>query len=493
MSGAQIFRNMSVLVIFSCISVLISHYSYINSTTIFSPWHHDDFNILTWPMTPAFNVIRPVTTNLFPVLALTNSFTVYTICFLMSILAFSFLSNFALLFFGANLKSFDQIFMAAISSLTWFNMPGSVYQYQYLGMMPQLTSIIFSSMAIILAHWLINSTREKNPVYLFLFFMLCVLSCLSKEDTIMVVIVYCAFEILKKNDTSIKISKILFFIAIISFALMIAHIKYIGSPVVFGEGAYKVQNVWHGLFFGIKFYFFTQHTVAASFVLVLFFCSWELVKNIRLHPISSITFFHLFNSKIVLVSTIIAVLILPYLILPRKFEFYSIAVQPLLITAAIILVYSHIRISNQAPFARLVLSWLAVFLIIGLNYSDRDQTVGHLNWIKFLRTITATEAAEIEHYRANGLGECKKIIVKGVDDISLFLAEDSDILDEILGVKTEWVILTKIDTRMHVWAYDSGRVFSDNWRYVSRIEDAGVTDCTLEFNASTNRATFTQR
>lgn len=462
---------------------------YFSINSIFSPWHHDDFSGLAESSTYTFRAARLFSSNSIVFLAPLGSIAYYLSFFAICL---SYLTLAALLVqisFDMRLSGRFNFAFGFAGSVIWFAQSSAAQMIQYLGLITNGLSALLGFAAMLTLHVYLRS--RHRPLLLVLFVFLCAGSAFSKEDMSLFLLwgillngVVISFE----RNTSAAVAKCIIplLVVLIAYGASLSHDVVYGSAFLTGKSqAYDLSHPVRNIIANLGFYFACSRS---TFILSLFWAAAgiiALVQFIRIRVFTPLLYGTLF------VSGAYFALLAPYLILPRRFDFYAMNFLPLLSFGIIpfaYLILKKVTVRVALPSA------LMIALIVGYVFykTDRVDREAGLAWLKMLRERSLKEIQETQRAADLGLATCDSVLVSGVsDEIGPFHAVSTSYFKNKLGLSTNWVMRVEPDTRLDTWRMARPHLASD-WQYLKpdQIDERSFT-CGLKFDPITSRAEIT--
>lgn len=391
---------------------------------------------------------------------------------------------------GPKTNSFEQAAMIFIGSLLWFSLSSSTQSVQYLGLMTNATSYLFGITAAIL---LMNLARPPSirVAKLVVFAVLVGAAAFAKEDMGPFLCCVCAFAALERYRYgttaigSVKFMIVSMLLVLLWCGASLLHSIYVGSPFVNGTGPYSLTNAPSNALDNFVFYTcgVSQATciVYGSFAagICALLVAGALLPQLRLAGVAS---------GAIGISSL--ALMLPYLVLPRKFDFYAMTSFPILgfgLTPLLIVAVDALVARREVRWIRWAIIWTCAVGVVYLNRIDQEIRDQNLKWLATVRSELRRQIDELDRSVDFGIQGCSKVGVQGVNGLGPFLTTSASYLNEHTNAPIQWEIVTPSKSLLELWS--GQRPFPPNLSYVRSV--ANVTaGCRLIFDPATLRATM---
>lgn len=487
-------------VLMSCLAVIaafaVVHGPFTNLDALRTPWHHDDFMLIYDARLYAFSfwMPRPVSLNWAKLTGSYDHDTYYAAYMTVWIAALVLTHQFVLKGLNLRLTLAGTFLSTLMGSLIWFSLQPSYQVLQSSGLVTNQISYLFafgSGLALLSADGLIR--RFGVAGYGAVLFVTTSLAAFAKEDMVLLLLICAAYrfvsDLIAQRNAEHRLNAFALSAGIITlcYALSFAHAIAISSPFIGGGGtAYSlsnwVANVSHNLAYYLAVSRASAFLLAASFVFAIILTA----VAVRRSAYRKIALYTMFLQAATLGA------MAPYLILPRNFDFYGVSYLPLVAfsvapsaLATSTLVFAHRETWYRAIAAAAIM--LPIFASAWIL--DRHILNGSLHWMKFLREESARQIDETRRAYDMGLAKCSEVVVRGVEDIGPYLSTSAEHLNQMLGAKIRWRIVTKDGTRLRVWSKSRAFQLAD-WQYVDESEDPPSIDaspCMLSYNTKLRR------
>jgi hypothetical protein len=456
---------------------------WLDSSTFFVPWHHDDFDILS---NFGFQVlsVRPVSRNLLFNAGYLGPYFLYSALTATWMLGFGLTFVLILRVFELKLNLGLAALLAGIGSCTLFALACSAQAVQYSGLGTNALSYFFGMAAAVL---IVSAGRRTNVVHYLAISAFSFLSAFAKEDMAPFLEAACVLAGLRvyargaSLASAVRSSLLLALIVAVCFVLSIVFALVGHSPFVGGSGDYDVSYPLHNILGnGIKYV-----TLSSGAEIVL--CSFAIVTLVAVCG----------NAKLrqpavqaVWVLGAVVALTLPYLLLPRFFDYYGLNFIPLIalsIGPAILAIGLSMGWSQHAATVLAVAG--AGLVAIATFVTDEVPRNAALSWLTNVRSVSRAAIAEVHRIADNELRDCGTVKVTGASDtFGPFLATSASYLDGELRQKFNWEIAYEPGTILEGFAPGRSR---DRWQYIPRKSmnlTLGPAECSLEFEPQTRHA-----
>ncbi len=463
-----------------------------NWATRFVPWHHDDFGALAGFTRLDLSMVRPVSGNFELFFGQFGEATYYLVIWFLVFTLVTVTIEFTITLFSLRFSPTLQFWFSATTAAMFFSTAYATEAFQYLGLQTNLLSYIFG-----LAAGTILLRRSASVWSLVAVFLLVTLSAFSKEDMAAFLGVVVLARLWRDRgqgpDQPPLAGRAHRLIALVAlpYGLSVAHSLAFGSPFLSNNGPYQLSAGLNNLIHNWPLYVAESQGVQATFALfgaavLLLVVACIIVKSLRQYLLATVT-----------ATALVGSLLLPYLLLPRVFSWYTLNFFPLLascLVALVLILIGALPASRRAiPTLRSGLACIALVLTpLVLDFAKRAEV--QLDYATKRKNMAA-QFQEIGRLSASGLTECQSVLVTGVSDIwSPFTTWDTRYLNHRFGLQASWIVVTLPDTRLATF----GKPFpsaNDPIRFIS--QDTLTTnpkaisyDCQVDFTPATVQATF---
>jgi hypothetical protein len=439
----------------------------------YTPWHPDDFAMLSGAGTVSLLNPRPVSGNIFIFFGRLGAAGFYSVFTAIWIVAMTATSVFANRVFGLRPSPWLSLIFAFAGSAIWYATAPSIQSLQYLGLITNSISLMFGFFAALVFLQLgqLQFGSNRYIATALLFTLLVVLAAFAKEDMIaFLMLVAVGSDCLIKSQNRRRTPVLGVVIVAVCYIASAAHGKLVGSPITAGVGPYDISHLPHNLVENFAFYL--TASPATSVLLGLFTAAAALFGTLSVwRP----TLRQAFKFSLFILLCALA-LLAPYLILPRHFDFYAMNFVPLIAFSFAPLALKFGRTATGAVV-------LAVFCL--LFFVDRSSRNTAMAWMQRVRERSLVQIQGIKRAVDLGLRDCSSVSVTGVDDsLGPFLSGPAYV-STLIGKNINWSIQAKPGSLLD--RNHPARV-SANWKYSPAIE---TSDCRLDFDLKVSRATFT--
>jgi len=430
---------------------------------------------------------RPVSSNLISFLGQFEPMIYYAAFFIISFFALSFIARLVLDIFEVELGDFGNLVFGFLGAFLWFSQVGAAQMVQYLGLMTNALSMLsaFAAASLLVRAYGRQSRSFTWPVGI-AFAGLVLFSAFAKEDMLLFLLWTCLFIAVRLHfDGASPLKAILpAAIVVVAYGLSFAHVKIYGSPFVLGTGPYGLAGVKDNIILAIRFYaVFSLVAAGLLFIwVVAFLLSLGLFFRSKEPPLISIGALYITGA--------FAALVAPYLVLPRRFEFYAMNFYPLLSFGLLPLIVMFARHCGArglaAVWTGVIVSGSATALAFHLEATNRHA---HMAWLKTIRERSFIQIQETQRAADLGMRNCRTIFVTGVsDNLGPFLMDSARFMRLRMRIAAQWQIVAMPGTILEVWSKSRG--FPTNWQYVPPETGAPDQSCRLDFDPRTFRAAF---
>ncbi len=463
-----------------------------NWAVMFVPWTHDDFEVFEGFTGFDVRAVRPIATNFELFFGQFGEVAYYSIISLLIISLLTITIQFAITLFELEISNTALFLFSAATASVFFSTTYANIVFQYLGLETNLLSYIFGMLAAI-----VLLRRGGSLWSLLLAFLLVMLAAFSKEDLAaflgVVVLARLAREWARgANRRSLVISAACHFGVVgLPYALSVTHSLVLGSPFLSNQGTYTLSGPLEHISRNLVFYVTSSRCILGVFALLLasvllLLLASPLVASLRRYRAASLSS-----------VAAVAALLLPYLLLPRSYGYYTVSFVPLAIAALLALGLTLFRTlaPGHGPIARVSLGLLVLGVIIGPFALDYQARIYQMEWHEEIRQSIDTQYQQIARANTLGLQSCNAIRVSGLSNIlSPFMTWYAGYINHRFHIKGQWLIETEPKTRLDGFGKPHPSP-TDPIRFITAEELAKNTgssthDCELAFNPETLQATF---
>jgi hypothetical protein len=438
----------------------------------YTPWHPDDFAMLSGAGTVSLLNMRPVSSNIcifFGRLGAAGFYSVFTAIWIAAMTATSVFAN---RIFGLRPSPWLSLIFAFAGSAIWYATAPSIQSLQYLGLITNSISLMFGFFAALVFLQLgqLQFGTKRYIATALVFTLLVVLAAFAKEDMVaFLMLVTGGSGGLIKSQNRRRTPVLGVVIVAVCYIASVAHGKLVGSPITAGVGPYDISHLPHNLVKNFAFYL--TASPATSVLLGFFTAAVALFGALSVwRP----TLRQTFKSSLFILLCALALLV-PYLVLPRQFDFYAMNFVPLIAFSFAPLALKFGRTATGAVV-------LAVFCL--LFFVDRSPRKYGMAWMQGVKERSLVQIQEIKRAVDLGLRDCSSVSVTGVDEyFGPFLS--GGYVSTLIGKNINWSIQAKPGSPLY---RDRGRFSTGPWKYSPAIE---TSDCRLDFDPKALRATFT--
>lgn len=473
---------------------------------MFVPWAHDDFGPLRGFVRLEFGAPRPVSTNFAIFFGQFGETFYYLLIYLLVFVALAVTVGFAATLFSLELGAVPLFLFALATTAAFFSTPFATSAFQYLGLVTNLLSYVFGMAAGILL------LRRPAPVRLATLgpvFALVMLSAFAKEDLAAFLGVVCLVRLWRAWSQGAEWRTLVgnagryAVVACLPYALSVLHSFMNGSPFVLsGLGSYDVSDPLGNLGRNLPLYLNASTGIRTAFglfagAIVLLWAFSVPVASLRRHRAASVA-----------AVAAVAALMLPYLLLPRFFDYYILTFFPLLAASllALCLILGRALSAGRRAVAVTGAGLLWAGVVLTLFILDATLRGQILNWYALTRERVGSQFQEIARTTGEGLRECRSVLVTGVSNtLGPFMTRDPRYLNRRFQLAPTWTIVTEPKSMMDQYGItaEPPRPRRPNAsvppiRFIGQETlDANpwteTHDCWLEFAPDTLRATFHRR
>ncbi len=483
-------KTVSLGLLFILAGMVISHGAYLDPTTFFTPWHHDDFEALEGVKALVFSV-RPVSSHIIHFLGGYGERVYYTAFALLWFCALAATLCFVLRVLRLQPGRFLFALYAGAGSVLWFLQPQSTQNLQYLGLMTNTLSYLFGMLAGLSI--LCSSEQiflgKKYLLHLVGVCIFALLSAFSKEDMILFLMLTSVFSGLTQYRVNLAMSDVWKHLSVsigvigLSYGAGFVYSWMVKSPFVMGEGEYDVSAFLINIQNNLVFY------LAGSVGFMLLVASLVLVAGL-------LAVFLRYREKSLSLATGLLFLVAcalalmgPYLVLPRQFGFYAMNFVPILAFSVAPAAFAVTDLVCQNRFSSLV-GWFTLSFVVLMSsvffVTDGVARTGHHRWLAGLRQRSAIQMQEILRNLDLGLGGCRGVWVSGVsNEFGPFLNSSEIYLNRKIERAISWRIVVVPESLLDTYTKARPQLGTARWTYVKPDEAVAPADCELRFDSKT--------
>jgi hypothetical protein len=471
---------------------LLVHGPYLRFRTFFVPWHHDDFEAFWGFDGLHLWAFRPISSNFADLVGNFGEPTYYVLFAALWFAALIATQFFVMRVLQLKVGLLANLSFAGVGSLIWYSLAPSVQNLQYVGLITNSLSYFPGMVAGILALRCVDLplfSREYITT-LGLFAVFSFLTAFAKEDMaafLGLTAIYSSYLILQKYKPGVEaLSHLIFLLGviIISYGSSILHSLIAGSPVFAGTGPYDLSGFINNSIRNIIIYL--KMSWGSMTLIFGFTLAGVLVAGLsrRDNTLRSLAL-----SLMFLVACVFA-LMTPYLLLPRTFDFYAMSFIPILTFSVapttLIAMKRGLGANHLVPWGTALVIATVAFAIFVMDMKQRRYS---LDWIANVRERSLRQIEEVLHAMDFGLGECRSVTVTGVSGVlGPFFAMSDKYINRKIGRSIRWLIAVQSGTILNGWIQN--RNFSGRWLYVKEIGRPPASECRLDFDPNTLRATL---
>ena len=470
---------------------LLVHGPYLSFRTFFTPWHHDDFEAFWGSHVFDFWLARPISINFARLVGNVGEPTYYVLFVALWFAALVATQFFVMRVLELKVGLLANLAFAGVGSVIWYSLPASVENLQWLGLITNSLSYFLGMIAGILALRCVDSTvfSREHITTLGLFAVFSLLSAFAKEDMaafLGLTAIYTSYLIFRKDRTGLEaLMHLIFFfgVIVISYGTSILHSLIVKAPVYTGTGAYDLSGFIENSVRNIIAYLQLSRgsmTLIFGFAVAAVFVAALSLRDNTLRSLAL---------KLMFLVTCAFSLMAPYLLLPRSFDCYAMNFMPILTFSVAPTILIAVK---RGLGAKRLVRWgtapaisVVVFAIFVMDMKQRSDA---LNLMADLRERSVRQF-EVLRAMDLDLSECKSVTVTGVsNEYGPFLDVSAKYLDRKIGRGIQWRIAVQSGTVLETFIQN--RKFGSDWVYVKQIGAPPASECHLDFDPETLRATL---